>query len=513
MECKGVESVGGSEERVFEFLRIVKSKRYIEALYRQVESIVDGKLYRKLITIADLKTCSTGVIYKDRAHTADRYLYQRDAFSKAFRKALYALPRRCRERCGKEGFLAEVYASVTWFLDRGAPEGMFWGVIKDVEDFRDVVFVPVAYDFIIDLDLKNNPWLAEKNGLEKLKLLCDFMIEKLGLEPSILVSRGVQLRVTLLPLHLLQFNTIGIEKWPLIVKNKLPEIHKAIALKLAQEFYERHGIKVAIDTQVYDAARVTRLDLSIHSGIKVFSIPFRPYMLENLTWDRVRELQRNVRYVMAIAKKLKGTWGRIVEPEKYLRILGFFLALEEKDLRLNIEIPKPRKNVQGFYTSSSWRKVVDPILGEIEYNARLEGFGWIETLVKEGIPIPDGRLAFCWAILPVAIEGPKTRDGKIPSLITREEAVEWLKKCLEKYPDPEKSLEDYIEKLDYNLRYGEKYNIPTWRHLVEEKTENGERLSEVFLHIKYPTIYALHLHNHVRLSQEQVEKLEKLIKL
>ena len=74
-------------------------------------------------------------------------------------------------------------------------------------------------------------------------------------------------------------------------------------------------------------------------------------------------------------------------------------------------------------------------------------------------------------------------------------------------------MEDYIEKLDYNLRYGEKYNIPTWRHLVEEKTENGERLSEVFLHIKYPTIYALHLHNHVRLSQEQVEKLRKLFKL
>ena len=44
-----------------------------------------------------------------------------------------------------------------------------------------------------------------------------------------------------------------------------------------------------------------------------------------------------------------------------------------------------------------------------------------------------------------------------------------------KYPDSDKSLEDYIEKLDYNeLKYGERYNIPTWRHLVEEKAENGE---------------------------------------
>ena len=58
--------------------------------------------------------------------------------------------------------------------------------------------------------------------------------------------------------------------------------------------------------------------------------------------------------------------------------------------------------------------MVDPILGEIEYNARLEGFGWIETLVKEGIPIPDGRLAFCWAILPVAIRDLKLGMGKYP---------------------------------------------------------------------------------------------------
>ena len=45
-----------------------------------------------------------------------------------------------------------------------------------------------------------------------------------------------------------------------------------------------------------------------------------------------------------------------------------------------------------------------------------------------------------------------------------EEAVEWLRKCLEEYPDPGKSLGDYVEKLKYNMRYGDKYNVPTWRH-------------------------------------------------
>ena len=92
----------------------------------------------------------------------------------------------------------------------------------------------MAYDFIIDLYLKNNPWLAGEDGLEKLRLLCGFIAEKLGLEPTVLVSRGVQLRVSPLPLHLLQY-----EKRPHIVVKRLPEIHKMIALKLAAEFRKR----------------------------------------------------------------------------------------------------------------------------------------------------------------------------------------------------------------------------------------------------------------------------------
>jgi len=48
-----------------------------------------------------------------------------------------------------------------------------------------------------------------------------------------------------------------------------------------------------------------------------------------------------------------------------------------------------------FYTLSRWKKLVDLILDEIMYNARLEGFGWIEIVVREGVPIPDGGLALC----------------------------------------------------------------------------------------------------------------------
>ena len=154
---------------------------------------------------------------------------------------------------------------------------------------------------------------------------------------------------------------------------------------------------------------------------------------------------------------------------------------------------------------------MDPVLGGVEYDARLGGFGWVEVLVREGIPIPDARLAMAWALLPVAVRGPKTRDGRLPPLVTVEEAVEWLKKCLEEYPDPGKSLRDYVEKLEYNMRYGDKYNIPTWRHLVEERTEDGRPIAEVYKHIKYPVIYSLHRAGYVRLSSNQLRRLAMVV--
>jgi len=511
---QAVEGVEGSSEAIQEdFSRVLRSRHYIEVLYGQVEQGVEDRVARKLVTIADFKSCGSGIIFRKRDYSVDRRLFTSiDSFRSTFREAIYGLPLQVQKECGAPGFFAEAYATAMWFLDRGAFEYNWWSVISDADNFTNAVLVPVAYDFVIDIDLDKNAWLLEDGGLGKLNLFCKFMSEKLGLEPEVLISRGVQLRATLLPLHLLQLESIGIERWSMVVMRKLPEMHKRLALKLAHEFGERFGVKIGIDTQVYDASRLLRLDLSIHSGIKAFSVPFKPHMLEGLTWDRVRELQKSPRYIVALAKKLKNrTWGRIVEPKKYLEKLGFLLTLEESGLKLTIELPSSRENLRKRCLLTGYRRGVDPTLGEIEYDAELDGFGWVEVLVRKKIPILDGRLAFCWSVLPVAIKGPKTGEGPLPPLITREEAIEWLRISLEKYPDPEKSLEDYVEKLDYNLRYGDRYNIPTWRHLIEERAENGERLAEVFLHVKYPVVYALYLHNYVKLNQEQAEKLKKLV--
>ena len=261
---------------------------------------------------------------------------------------------------------------------------------------------------------------------------------------------------------------------------------------------------------MYEPARVVRLDLSIHSGVKAFSTPFKPGMLEYMTWEGIRERQKSPRYIAAIAGRHPGTWGRIIEPEKYLGIMGFLLKLGDSDLKPGIELPKRRSLSPCMI--AGLRRINDPQLGEVEYDARLEGFGWVETLVKEKIPVGDGRLAFCWAILPVAIKGPKTGSGDTKPLITWEEAVTWLTESLKQFPDPEKRLEDYLKKLEYNLRYGDRYNIPTWRHLIGEKTAEESPLAEVFKHIKYPVIHALHQAKLINLTPSQQSKLENMLK-
>ena len=157
---QGVGDVEVSEKVAQQFLKVLRSIRYVEALYRQVEQVVDKGRLRKLVTIADLKTCENGVIYRERELVADRYLFtSTSSLYQVFRRALYRLPKQVSGKCDVKGFFAEIYATTMWFLDRGAFESNWWSIVKDVEDFTDVVLVPVAYDFIIDLDLKNNPWL------------------------------------------------------------------------------------------------------------------------------------------------------------------------------------------------------------------------------------------------------------------------------------------------------------------------------------------------------------------
>lgn len=128
------------------------------------------------------------------------------------------------------------------------------------------------------------------------------------------------------------------------------------------------------------------------------------------------------------------------------------------------ELEEPRrrpKQPRGVWRTA---KVVfdDGSRAEIQYRSCLEGFGWAATIVKEMIPLSDGRMTFAWTVLPTLLRGPKTRNGRLPPMITEEEAKEWLRCSVEAHPD--KDLSKYIEKLSRNKDYD--YNIPTWTTLI-----------------------------------------------
>ena len=77
----------------------------------------------------------------------------------------------------------------------------------------------------------------------------------------------------------------------------------------------------------------------------------------------------------------------------------------------------------------------------------------------------DGRQTFIWLVLSKA-----TGIG----VVEQHKAEEWIRKCLEEYPDPETPADYYIKKFRYNIRRD--INPPTWRTLILESSSRKEDL-------------------------------------
>ena len=82
----GVEGVEVGEEASREFLKVLRSRRYVGALYSQLKHNIDSITVQRLVTIADFKTCEEGVVYRERGVVFDRYLFKSlDKFTRVFR--------------------------------------------------------------------------------------------------------------------------------------------------------------------------------------------------------------------------------------------------------------------------------------------------------------------------------------------------------------------------------------------------------------------------------------------
>ena len=226
------------------------------------------------------------------------------------------------------------------------------------------------------------------------------------------------------------------------------------------------GVKVCMDT-LEEPYHLLRLALSWHAGRRCFAIPLRPSELAG----SIEELRAKAADPEEVSKRIALAYRRpellkgcVDDAELFAKALDL---LTPCGLDLRPEVTTLCAHAPSR-THGGWRRAYVEGVGEISYHPKLEGFGWAVTIVKELIPLSDGRLTFAWAVLPVLVKGPKVRgpDGKprpLPPMITEDEARRWLERCVNAYPD--KPLEAYEDKLSRNMRYH--YNVPTWRSLLK----------------------------------------------
>jgi len=305
-----------------------------------------------------------------------------------------------------------------------------------------------------DLDLKHSPTPPDEvlpRFLAAAEKLLDW-----GVEPEIRLSGG--------GLHL---------TFP------FPPVEEPVAVNRELAEWLGRRFQVLFDTKIYSSHRMFRLSFSWHKS-GVFSIPLDPWELEELKWVELRELASNLKEVK---RRLKGyglRWqplGAAAEPEKLVKLLKLLKPLK---LEPPVVVAVKKRVEKG------WRAVETPDYGPVVYSAKLEGYGWLEALVKEGVLVRDGKMNMAWLVLaPAAARG----------LISVEDGESWLRKAAEALSaDPEPYLEKFRKEVE--RRRGKSVGepelaLPTWRSLLTKTRKDGSPLESYYEVIRLPLLEVL----------------------
>ncbi len=270
--------------------------------------------------------------------------------------------------------------------------------------------------------------------------------------------------------------------YPLPRKVSGEEVHAYSTL--FDKFLEGLGLTreygVTIDT-LKDLARVTRIPYTHHElreGL-IYPIelrdhspqPIPPEDFSTSLWEPLDDSLLN-----EAIREYREEMRRKEEEFEYLRLKSLFRHPHHI---------RPRTGLKGKACLSTQD------LGRVCYDRSLEGFGWLKYLLKNRIPVPDGRLTLCWYHLPYAI-----RRG----WVTEEEAKQYIIKSIQTYPD--RTLEEYLDKLERNMRYA--YTPPTWRSLLQGIRKDGGALNEANKHVRAPVLYALMAAGLVSVEREDI---------
>lgn len=301
-------------------------------------------------------------------------------------------------------------------------------------------------DLFFDIDFDEN---HPEEAYGSVKVL-NLKLSKLGIHILWSLSgNGIHGRLDMAPIY----NGMEWGKMKQLLQ-KSHVIYANFVLKIERYLKDR-GYNVVFDKKIYGSRRLFRALYSPHETKEIIEIPldFRWSLKTNYALARV-EFAR---------VKGEGLMGYVEDPNGFMKLLDFSLIGIDAE-----KTPRIRPRVK---TRGEWR-----FFGDIKYRSSMEGYGWIERIVRDKIYFEDGRETFIWYVLSKAVAN---------EIISMEEAEEWVRECIEKYPDQENSAEHYIQKLRYNSRV--KVNPPTWRTIL---TESGSRKQEL-RHLKENILPAL----------------------
>ena len=462
---------------------ILRDKDYRTALYRQTIFESGGRRFRRFIQIADLKYCGITSSGASAGENKSRILLDWPNFNREMDIALKDFRRICMQRRGKPSY-PEVYATLAWFYDPGVGSGITYSMNKT--EVGGWILPPVGYDLVIDLDTKDNAWLLKEVAFTILSDLVSTIERTIGVTPTVTFGNGVQIKATIIGAWV----GLGVQ---VVDDEVLARAVRRVVEYVADAFGRKWGIVLRYDN-IYDGARVTRLDLSLHMGLTgeegdgkrlYFAIPVKPDVLETLSWEDIRKMQTDTGLVLKLAREHNGLWGVVKDMKKLMNAIDLSLTIVNYNppkIFLTTKTAKPVVSSRG-----GWPEIYVEGIGNIAYDPILEGFNWAYIIVKRRIILPDGKKKFLWAVAPALINGARTKDGEVVRFdITEEDIRAWIEaNAVALGVDPM----EYIRKFTYNKKY--KYNIPTWRHLLKGVGEDGRPLSGVFQELRDIIIRAL----------------------
>jgi hypothetical protein len=310
-------------------------------------------------------------------------------------------------------------------------------------------------DLVMDIDGKDN----DLHSLEKIAQLKEILENEYGIEPLFKLSGG--------GIHVqLQHDLFTYKEN--ITQGEFQDLINKTYIRLVNNLQKRTGIN--FDTKVYSSGRLFRAVYSPHETKHIIAIPFNPTQVK--TWEELINLAKE-----PTIKDVE--WGQIKNILKFsLKISEAYTIVkdtEAEETRIHEEektITIKRKHGTITLPLEDGRIV--------KYEASLDGYGYLRTLIEEKIPLEDAREDFIWYALSKAY---------VKGIITKNEAYDYIKTCWE--ANPQKPLENYIKKFEGNIR--QNISPPTFKTILTLKDKKSTQLATLE-HIRNELLKTLEKH-------------------